>query len=226
VTDLRGPRPALIPLVIVLAVLAAVALLSLASRAIGAERCALALLLAMDVSGSVSAQHFALQRDATAQALLTPPVRRAAADGLRSGVMMWGSAQHIAVPFGGDPADTAAALARANRPEAGSTDVAGAIRAGTAALLAEPCERRVLDISGDGAHSATPLSDLEAAVTAAAAAGIEINALPIVTRHDPGIADWFREHVTGPAGGFVIAATPESFARAIRLKLAMEIATR
>lgn len=188
--------------------------------------CAVALLLAMDVSGSVSAPHYALQRDATAAALRSAPVGRAAADGLRIGALMWGSGQHLVVPFGSDPLAVAARLGAVARPESGQTDMARAIRAGTVALLAEPCERRVLDISGDGSHNAGPVEELEAAVAAAVAAGIEINALPILTAQEPGLGDWFRAHVTGPAGGFLIEATPEAFARAIRAKLALEIAGR
>lgn len=188
--------------------------------------CAVALLLAMDVSGSVSAAHYALQRDATAEALRSPPVRRAAESGLRSAVLMWGSGQHLVVPFGADPLATAARLEAVARPEAGATDVAGAIRAGMAALLAEDCERRVLDLSGDGRHNSGPEAEVAEAVAAAAAAGIEINALPIVTEAEPEVAAWYRAHVTGPAGGFVIEAAPEAFARAIRAKLAIEIARR
>lgn len=188
--------------------------------------CAVALLLAIDVSGSISADSYRLQRDATAEALRSPAVVRAAQDGLRTGVMMWGSRQHVVVPFTADPGRVATLLEAAERPEGGATDVADAIRAGTVLLLAEPCERRVLDLSGDGPHNASPVADVEAAVAEAVAAGIEINALPIVTPQEPGVADWYREHVTGPAGGFAIEATPAGFARAIRAKLAMEVAAR
>jgi Mg-chelatase subunit ChlD len=188
--------------------------------------CALALLLAIDVSGSVSPENYRLQRDATAAALRTEAVQRAARDGMRTGVLMWGSSAHIVVPFNDDPLVVATALEGANRPEGGSTDMAGAIEAATAALAAQPCERRVLDISGDGKHNASPVRDVETAVGTAVAAGIEINALPIVTHLEPEIGEWFREHITGPAGGFVIEATPASFARAIRAKLALEVADR
>lgn len=194
--------------------------------ALAGPPCAVALLLAIDVSGSVSAPHYALQRDATAAALRSAPVGRAAADGLRVGALMWGSGQHMVVSFGTDPLAAAARLEAVARPESGQTDMAGAIRVGTAALLAEPCERRVLDISGDGPHNAGPVEELDAAVAAAVAAGIEINALPILTESEPGLGEWFRAHVTGPAGGFVIEAAAEAFARAIRAKLALEIAGR
>ena len=190
------------------------------------QPCAIALLLAIDVSGSISGESYALQRDATAAALRSPPVMRAAEDGLRTAVMMWGTGQHLVVPFDDRPAATAARLEAVARPEHGQTDVAMAIREGVALLAAEPCERRILDISGDGAANAGPPSDLVEAVAGAVAAGVEVNALPIVTALDPGVADWYREHVTGPAGGFAIEATPEGFARAIRAKLALEIAWR
>jgi Ca-activated chloride channel family protein len=229
--DARAPRERL-PWPVALRVIAILALafwLLIAwalSAAWAANPCAVALMLAIDVSGSVSAQHYAMQRDATAEALRSAPVLRAARDGLRTAVMMWGSAQHLAVGFSDDPIGTADRLLPIARPEAGATDIAGAIRAAAVALLAEPCERRVLDLSGDGAHNAGPLAELEAAVAEAAAAGIEINALPIVTPVEPDIGDWYRTHVTGPAGGFAIEAAPEAFARAIRAKLAMEIASR
>ncbi len=222
----RLPWPAAARIIAVLA-LAFWLLLAWALRAAWAGGpCAVALLLAMDVSGSVSAQHYAMQRDATAEALRSPPVLRAARDGLRTAAMMWGSQQHLAVAFSDDPIVTADRLTAVARPEAGSTDVAGAIRAATLALLAEPCERRVLDLSGDGPHNAGPVEDLDEAVAEAVAAGIEINALPIVTSLEPGVGDWYRARITGPAGGFVIEAAPESFARAIRAKLAMEITSR
>lgn len=79
---------------------------------------------------------------------------------------------------------------------------------------------------GELVLTAGEAGDLAGAVAAAVAAGVEINALPILTPMEPGIADWFREHVAGPAGGFVIEATPEAFGRAIRAKLALEVAAR
>jgi Ca-activated chloride channel family protein len=222
----RLPWPTALRIIAVLAVIFWLLIAWALRAAWAANPCAVALMLAMDVSGSVSAQHYAMQRDATAEALRSAPVLRAARDGLRTAAMMWGSQQHLVVAFSDDPATTAERLRGVARPEAGSTDVAGAIRAAAAALLAEPCERRVLDLSGDGPHNAGPLEQLEAAVAEAAAAGIEINALPIVTPLEPGVGDWYRAHVTGPAGGFAIEAEPEAFARAIRAKLAMEIAAR
>lgn len=199
--------------------------LALPLPALAQPSCALALLLAIDVSGSVTPAGYALQRDGTDAALRSPPVVRAAEAGLRTGVMMWGTRQHLVVPFGASPQVTAGRLAAVARPEEGSTDVAGAILRGVELLAAEPCDRRVLDLSGDGAHNTGPASEVAEAVAAALAAGVEINALPIAGG-EPGVGDWYREHVTGPAGGFAIEATPEAFDRAIRAKLALEVASR
>lgn len=191
--------------------------------------CALALALLLDVSGSVGAADYELQRDATSGAMTSQAVIHAARDGLHATAIMWGSGQHV-VAYGmlrtaGHAAAFAATLSNADRPEAGMTDVAGAIRAGARAVLAQDCERRVLDISGDGSHSGDP-DDVADAVREAVEAGVEINVLPIITEHEPKIAEWYRENVAEPAGGFVMPATWEGFARAIRAKLAMEIAAR
>jgi hypothetical protein len=84
----------------------------------------------------------------------------------------------------------------------------------------------VIDVSGDGAHNASAVRYLHEAVGVAVAAGVEINALPIITAHEPNISEWYEQHVTGPAGGFVIPADSTTFALAIRQKLASEVASR
>lgn len=194
--------------------------------------CGIALVLALDVSGSVSPQHFALQRDATADALTSPAVIAAARDGLAVAATMWGSDQHVVMGWrvlrgAADAAAAARALRLAARPENGGTDVAGALRHAVQLHQGAPCvaECRVVDISGDGSHSGQP-GDVADAVAMALDAGVEVNALPIVTDAEPDVAEWYRRHVTGPAGGFVVEATPEGFARAIRLKISMEVASR
>ena len=50
--------------------------------------CSIAILLAMDVSGSVSERDYRMQRDSTASALTSEPVLHAARDGLAVSVMM------------------------------------------------------------------------------------------------------------------------------------------
>lgn len=206
--------------------------LALAMQPARAHACDTALVLLLDVSGSVSAEHFDLQRDGTADALESPAVLHAARGGLAVSILMWGTDQHHILPWRilHGPADARAAaqaLRDAARPESGQTDMAAAIRAGLAEFRHAPCgaTQRVIDISGDGPHSGLSFT-LDGAVAEAAAAGVRINALPIETQREPDIADWFRSHVDGPTGGFVIAADWPGFARAIRAKLIAEVASR
>ncbi|MBU8540836.1 DUF1194 domain-containing protein [Falsiroseomonas tokyonensis] len=194
--------------------------------------CAIALVLAIDVSGSVSLPHYELQRDATADALNSPAVISAARDGLAVSAIMWGTGQHVVLPWrvltsAANARAAAEALRQAQRPEAGTTNMAAALRAAHAEFRAAPCqaERRVVDISGDGRHSGGD-AEMHGAVAEVAGYGVEINALAIVTPIEPEVAAWFRANVTGPAGGFTLEAEPESFGRAIRMKLAMEVAQR
>lgn len=194
--------------------------------------CGIALVLLIDASGSISADNYRLQRDSTADALTSAPVISASRDGLAISAIMFGSSQHTVMPWrvlrGADDARQARdALRQVERPEAGTTDMASALRAGYAELRAIPCEaeRRIIDISGDGRHSGSDVH-VRAAVAEVAGCGVEVNALALVTPMEPDIADWFRANVTGPAGGFTMEATAETFARAIRAKLAMETAAR
>lgn len=193
--------------------------------------CSVALIIAIDVSGSVSPPHFDMQRDETAAALTSPAVISAARDGLAVSALMFGTHSTVVLPWriltsAADTQAAADALRSVPRPERGGTDVAAALRASLRLLDAVPCapERRVIDISGDGRNSSGPEPVAEV-VAEIVERGVELNSLPIIA-DEPDVADWYREHVTGPANGFTIEATPESFARAIRLKLATEVAAR
>lgn len=194
--------------------------------------CGVAISLLLDVSGSVSDEHFALQRDMTAAALQSQAVVNATRDRLAITAVMWGSGQSVVLPWriltsAADAERAAAALRQVARPGAGQTDMVGALRAGMASFDTVPCEpeRRVIDISGDGAHSGQA-SEVAVVVGDIVEAQIELNALAIITYVEPDIADWYREHVTGPANGFTIEATPEAFGQAIKRKLATEVASR
>lgn len=197
-----------------------------------AAACDVAVVLLVDVSGSVSDADFALQRDATAAAIESPAVIAAARRGVALSALMWGAGQHHVMPWrllrgGADARAAAQDLRAASRPERGMTDMASAIRAGLAEFRHAPCPqgRRVIDISGDGQHSGS-MATLAGAVAEAAVVGVQINALPIVTPMEPDVAEWFREHVAAPTGGFVMPADWRGFGRAIRAKLATEVSSR
>ncbi len=194
--------------------------------------CAVALLLLVDVSGSVSPENHRLQREGIAAALRAPALARVVeADApLAVSLIEWDSTQATVLPWrvlssAHDLDSAAAAVLEAPRAgEYGSTYLGDAIAAGIAALADAPCQadRLVLDVSGDGASNGG--ADPAAARDRAGALGIQINGLPIVTPSEPGVADWYRDHVATPDGFVIVADGFNDVARAMRRKVVLEIA--
>jgi Ca-activated chloride channel family protein len=187
---------------------------------------ALCLALVLDASQSVDADEWRLQVSATAEAIRQPAVARAAQDGLVLTAVVFASEAVVAVPPTADHRAFAAALEGAGRAPGIWTNVAAAVSLATEMLLGQECERRVMDVSGDGEHNYGP-SAVSEAVETAQAADIVINVLPIVDAEDRrDVTAWFRDNLAAPTGGFTIPAEWSGFARAIRAKLAMEVASR
>lgn len=194
--------------------------------------CAVALLLLVDVSGSVSPESHQLQREGIAAALREPAMARVVtADApLAISLIEWDSAQIAVLPWrvlasAHDLESAAAFIADAPRAGTyGATHLGDAIAAGIDALAEAPCsaERAVLDVSGDGISNGG--SDPAAARAAAAARDIQINGLPIVTPSEPGVAAWYRDHVATRDGFVIVADGFHDVARAMRRKVVFEIA--
>lgn len=193
------------------------------------------MVLAVDASGSVSAERFELQKRGYAEAFRNPRVRAAIAGGpagaiavamfqwtgpaLQADVIPWTVVRDAA------SADALAAAIDA-APRAlfsGGTSISGAIDHARALLRRAPAAapRRVIDISGDGANNRGVPSG--PARDAAVADGIVINGLPILTV-EPDLDEVYRAEVIGGDGAFLIAIeTYEQFAAAIVRKLVTEI---
>ncbi|MEM6422855.1 MAG: DUF1194 domain-containing protein, partial [Pseudomonadota bacterium] len=145
------------------AALSAVALMATAPA--GAASCRLALVLALDVSASVDQDEYVLLRDGTAAALASAPVRQAirALGGVHLSVFEWSgrAKQRVIVPWSpldGDDAIAAAAGRIAGHPRSTSEypTALGAALGYAHTLLAQGpavCERRVVDIAGDGENN-------------------------------------------------------------------------
>jgi hypothetical protein len=106
----------------------------------------------------------------------------------------------------------------------GGTSISGALDY-AARLFADSGlggERRVLDVSGDGANNiGRPAADARDAVVAA---GIVINGLPILAL-EPDLERYYRDNVIGGPGAFVLAVDSfDHFGAAILNKLISEIA--
>ncbi|SDA18046.1 Protein of unknown function [Methylobacterium sp. UNC378MF] len=226
------------------------AALSLAGRRARAADASvdLLLVLAADVSLSISEARFDLERRGYAEAFSDPRVLRAIGDGPtgRIGVALFDWAgpgeQQVAVDWmvvgsARDAADFAARLLAVPRPFYGRTAIGSAIGFATDLLARAPfrAERRVIDISGDGTGNAgRPIAE---ARDAAVAAGITVNGIVILTEPEGmpaflkehtnpagGLAAYYRSVVIGGEGAFVMTA--ESFAafgRSLIAKLVREI---
>jgi hypothetical protein len=196
----------------------------------------LALVLAVDASGSVDQTRFELQKQGYAAAFRHPRVIAAIRSGPAQSIavimMQWtGPALQItAVPWTriSDAATASAfadAIAAAPRQLfGGGTSISGAIDTGMALLFDNPyvATRRVIDISGDGANNRGRPAHL--ARDEAVAKGVSINGLPILAL-EPDLDRYYEQNVIGGPGAFVIAAKSyETFADAILKKLIAEIA--
>lgn len=205
----------------------------------------LALVLAVDVSDSMTRAERDLQRRGYADALRHPDV----VDAIRWGAfrrialayMEWAGPDHqrLLVPWTlvGDRATAEAFAARvaAAPPTTGpGTSISGALAAGEALLVTNPFRplREVVDISGDGpANAGPPVAPARARLIAA---GVAINGLPVNLPPDPGqrltqydpvyLNAYFANCVVGGHGAFLAeAATPETFTHAILQKLVREV---
>ena len=195
----------------------------------------LALVLAVDVSASVTANSYVLQRNGIARAFENPLLAGAISavpGGIEALVLEWSDPDRIAVTVGwkrvvdaNSAAAFAAAIRATERSSEGLTAIGPALLAAAAAFdhMPEPAPRRVIDISGDGmANFGLPPA---AARDRVVAAGISINALAILTE-EPWLEAYYRSNVIGGPGAFVVAARDiGSFADAMLHKLAQEVAS-
>lgn len=195
-----------------------------------APACEAALVLAMDVSGSVDAGEYRLQVDGLAAALEDAALRDVLVkDQVALLVTQWSSVgqQVVSVPWARmlAPQDIDA-FARKTRemPRAFSmseTAVGEALSHALSQFDAVPdCKRKIVDISGDGAENAG--FTISRARQAALAAGVEVNGLAIETV-GLSITNFYRNWVITP-GGFVETAQGHlDYARAIRVKMLREL---
>lgn len=198
----------------------------------------LALALAADCSGSVQAQHYALQQRGYGEAFRSKEVIQAIRSGINGTIAVcyyqWSgyAMQNLILPWTvlgneGEIRQFATQMEQAERTIfGGGTSPTGAIEFGHRLLNDMPVQatRRVMDISGDGRNNTGP--NPEAARKAAVEAGIIINGLPIL-HMEPDIDEYYEKNVIGGPGSFLIPARDyAAFASAVRRKLILEIADK
>jgi hypothetical protein len=217
------------------------------AAAVAAEKVDLLLVLAADVSRSVDSGKFQLQRDGYAAAISDPHVLEAINSGRNGRIGLtfveWSGSgsQRVLIDWTGiGNAEEAKGfgdrLLEAPRSFADRTSISAAIDFSMGQLAKAPfeSERRTIDISGDGTNNAG--RDVTLARDEALAQGVTINGLVILsetplawnpdhTNPQGGLDNYYRSHVVGGTGAFVIVAENfASFGHAIIKKLIAEIA--
>jgi uncharacterized protein DUF1194 len=207
----------------------------------------LLLVLAVDVSRSIDATKFQLQREGYAAAISDPHVL----DAIRSGragrigltLVEWSGAgaQKVVVDWTaiGD-ADAAKGfgdrLLEAPRSFADRTSISGGIEFAMGQIDKAPYQsaRHTIDVSGDGTNNAG--RDVGQERDDAVAKGVTINGLPILsdnpmswnpdhTNPPGGLANYYRNNVIGGPNAFVMVAENfNSFGQAIIKKMIAEVA--
>jgi hypothetical protein len=213
--------------------LALTALLFPLAAATPAHAAAVALVLAVDVSESVSAGRYALQHEGIAQAFETPQFIEALAGvpgGIEALVLEWSDPDKIAITVGwtrvanrNAALDFAASVRATRRTSNGLTAIGSALLAAAAAFdhLPEPAAHQVIDISGDGMANfgVAPAEARDQLI----ARGMTINGLAILSE-EPWLEDYYRQNVIGGPASFVLVAKNfDNFAEAMQRKLVQEV---
>lgn len=198
-----------------------------------AAACRLALLLAIDVSRSIDAGDYRIQRNGLLDAFADPGIRAALLgppDPVALAIFEWSGTSHHEViadwSLIGSIADLAvveAAIAARTLPAVRRATALGAALDFARRMMARapPCTEMVIDVSGDGQNNMGPAPDQ---VYAAADWGaIRVNGLAI-GEHEPGLAEYYRAQVIRGRGAFVQDAPRQvDFPEAIRRKLLREL---
>lgn len=200
------------------------------------EKVDLQLVLAVDASGSVTQRRFDLQTQGYAAAFRNPQVQRAILSGPHQSIAVtmfqWtGPRLHVQIMPWMVIRDSESAEAVANvigssqrQIFGGGTSISGALDFamtlfGQTQLLGE---RRVIDVSGDGAN--TSGRSILLAREDVVKNGVTINGLPILSV-EPDLDEYYARFVIGGEGAFVVPAKSyEDFGGAIVKKLIAEIA--
>ncbi len=194
-----------------------------------------ALVLAVDSSGSISEERLAMQLRGYMDALRHPGFIDAVRGGYHGRIALtfvewtdarrqdqivhWSVIEDAAAAHG-----FAQAIQDALRPLPGWTSISAAIDFSVGLLFSSgfATTRRVIDISGDGTNNdGRPVTE---ARDAAVAAGVTINGLPII-EVEPDLEAYYRDNVIGGPDAFVVVARDtSSFGEAVLRKLLVEVA--
>ncbi|SHG86160.1 DUF1194 domain-containing protein [Marivita hallyeonensis] len=199
----------------------------------------LELVLLADASGSIDQREIDFQRQGYAAAITDPEVLSAIANTAYGSIAVtyveWAANQAVVADWtriDGPESAAAFALELLEKPRQayGRNAIGAALLEGLRLMETNAFDgwRRVIDFSGDSVRNYSGPSIAEARATVVAA-GVTINALPILRPDDPGRAQGgleaqYEAQIIGGLGAFVVTAEDRaSFAEAVKRKLILEI---
>ena len=198
-----------------------------------------AIVFAIDTSSSIDAEHFSLQIKSIASVFRDKEVRSTMESGLNGAVLVtlvqWSTHAFVSVPWTRISSESQAEAFAEKVTKAPRihdyvdfTCLAVALRGIETQVLPtqpEPALRTIIDVSGNGIDNCSLPESGKEIRDELVAAGATINGLPILEGAESVMLEtWYRDHVIGGAGAFLIAA--QSFAdmaRAMRKKFILEI---
>ena len=218
-----------------------VSAVALSAPALAVEHVDLKLVLATDVSGSISNDELWLERRGTAAAFLYPDVIRAIEGGALGRIAV-AMVDFSSPGFGKtvidwriihdrtSAADFARAILAIPRTPGNRTSISNALELGAELIRSSATEivatRSVIDIAGDGPNNdGNPVRAIQQRVMAE---GIAVNGLAIMDENAngyfPNLDRYYQACVAGGRGAFVIVARSfRDFGVAMRRKLILEI---
>jgi hypothetical protein len=205
-----------------------------------AEMVDTALVLAVDVSGSVNADRYELQMEGIARAFEDQGVDDILLAGAHRSMFValveWSNKTHMSVPWTlitnrADARAFADKVRHAPRADNQFTCMSAAlqiIEGKVMPFLPAPAEHTIIDVSGDGHDNCNPTVPIDAVRDQLVAADVTINGLPILEGDEATtLEQWYRDHVIGGKSAFVVPA--HGFAdvqRAMRRKFIAEISAK
>lgn len=215
-----------------------------------ADEVDVALIVSVDVSNSVDAHRYKLQMEGIAEALEDKGVVDSILNGPQGAILIsmiqWADRPKVSVPWvriasKADALALAAKVRKLPRNDGEFTCMSGMMRFVSDKVQPQipvRATRVVLDVSGDGVDNCNAGETTDQVRDELVSNGMIINGLPIIEGADqpPGAAaaipdpagvalePWYKEHVIGGPGAFVLRADGYSdFGRAIRQKFVVEI---
>ncbi len=199
--------------------------------AVTARACDVALVLTVDVSGSIDPSEYELQMSGLAEALEDAAVADAlVASKAKIALVLWSGASRQEVSIGWQSmTDVEAVEAFAvevrqiARPWRNFSTAIGEMLAVSYGMLRNvKCKRHVIDVSGDGVSNEG--QDPGGVRDALVAGGVHINGLAILGAGGDDLVRYYEKHVIGGPNAFVYSATGyDDYPRAIRRKLLDEV---